>query len=48
MLICMLIGAIIGLLIPVKKKNKEAIRKKTAEMYANFTDDDWKALGDNY
>jgi hypothetical protein len=26
----------------------EETRKKTAEMYANFTDDDWRALGDNY
>ncbi len=26
----------------------EEARKKTAEMYANFTDDDWRALGDNY
>ena len=27
---------------------REAARKKTEEMYANFTDDDWRALGDNY
>ena len=26
----------------------EEARKKTAEMYANFTDDDWRAMGDNY
>ena len=25
----------------------EEARKKTVEMYANFTDDDWRALGDN-
>ena len=30
------------------EEEKEAARKKTEEMYANFTDDDWKALGDNY
>lgn len=32
----------------MSEEEKEAIRKKTAEMYANFTDDDWEALGDNY
>lgn len=26
----------------------EAARQKTIEMYNNFTDDDWKAMGDNY
>lgn len=32
----------------MSEEEKEAARKKTEEMYANFTDDDWKALGDNY
>lgn len=29
-------------------EQKEAARKKTEEMYNNFTDDDWRHLGDNY
>lgn len=32
----------------MSEEEKEAVRKKTEEMYANFTDNDWKALGDNY
>ena len=30
-----------------EEERKKAI-EKTREMYANFTDYDWRALGDNY
>lgn len=29
-------------------EQQEVARKKTEEMYNNFTDDDWRHLGDNY
>lgn len=29
-------------------EEREKTRKKTEEFYNNFTDDDWRALGDNY
>ena len=30
------------------EEEKEIIRKKTTDMYKDFTDDDWRDLGDNY
>lgn len=30
------------------EEQREEARKKTEEMYANFTDDDWRDLGNNY
>ena len=29
-------------------EKREEIRKKTEEFYRNFTDDDWRDLGNNY
>ncbi len=29
-------------------EERENVRKKTEEFYNNFTDDDWRSLGDNY
>lgn len=31
-----------------KRKERKIAEEKTREKYANFTDDDWRALGDNY
>ena len=31
-----------------KNEERKIAEEKTREMYANFTDDDWRALGDNY
>ena len=30
------------------EEERKIAEEKTREMYANFTDDDWRALGDNY
>jgi len=32
----------------MNEKQRAETRQKTIDMYANFTDDDWKDLGDNY
>ena len=31
-----------------KNEERKIAEEKTREMYDNFTDDDWRALGDNY
>ena len=30
------------------EEERKIAEEKTREKYANFTDDDWRALGDNY
>jgi len=32
----------------MNEEQRAEARQKTIDMYANFTDDDWKDLGDNY